>query len=552
MKPIGSGFVPDRSPEIEFEPELKLKLEVYHDSVTWTQDFEVLPDFRPLAFGVKGSVVYQTCKTTCIPGKVKFVLGVTSDEIEPPDSVDPYDEEVVAVAPAIVKARLQDKGLLVFLLTAIGAALASLLTPCVFPMVPITVGFFLKQNESKGGRPIVLAFVFSGAIIAAFVLIGVGIAAIFGATKPNELATNWILNLFLASIFFAFALNMLGLFEIRVPSWLLNITSTGEQTGGYVGVIFMALTFVLTSFSCTFPFVGSLIAVAAKGEYYWPVLGMLAFGATFSAPFFLLALMPGTLKSLPKSGGWLNSVKVVMGFVELGVALKYISIVDQQLYSVPWLFDFTNVMTLWAVLSVCTGLYLLGQFRLAHDSPAQGLSPLRVLLAVGFLSLGGLFGLGVTQPDRETWLINQLIAFAPARLTNEEFEQDFDKAVATASATNRPLFIDFTGVFCPNCRLMEVRMAQPKNHQRLQNFVQVQIYCDKVPKISDSAEAARLLERNIALEVQWFGDVTLPAYAVVTPDGKTILTSFLGLESRDGDFAKFLDEGLMKWKAMKR
>ena len=314
----------------------------------------------------------------------------------------------------------------------------------------------------------------------------------------------------------------------------------------------MALTFVLTSFSCTFAFVGSLLAAAAQGEYYWPVLGMLAFGTTFAAPFFLLALMPGTLKSLPKSGGWLNAVKVVMGFVELGVAVKYISIVDQQWNSIPWIFDFTNVMTLWGIVAVCTGLYLLGQFRLSHDSPVQGLSPVRVLLAIGFLTLAGLFGIGVTQPDRETWLVNQLIAFAPARVDQVEHEKDFERAVAAASAQNRPLFIDFTGVFCTNCRLMEIRMARPKNHRRLELFIQVQVYTDKVPNVDDKVEAARLLARNVSLQKNWFGDVTLPAYAVVTPDGKTVLSSFFGMEKRDGDFARFLDEGWIQWQSMRK
>ena len=554
LKPIGKGFVPDRPPEIKEvdEGKLKLRQEVYHKEVSWVQEFEVLPETSPRAFGVEGSITYQTCKDSCLPPrKESFTLGVTSDDMEPPTHIDFFQEPAAVEVEPKHGARPQDKGLFVFLITAVGAALVALLTPCVFPMVPITVSFFLKQNERQGGRPIVLATVFSAAIVISFVLIGVGIAAIFGATKPNELANNWILNLFLASIFFAFALNMLGLFEIQVPSWLVNFTATGEQTGGYVGVIFMALTFVLTSFSCTFAFVGSLLAAAAQGEYYWPVLGMLAFGTTFAAPFFVLALMPGTLKSLPKSGGWLNAVKVVMGFVELGVAVKYISIVDQQWFSVPWLFDFTNVMTLWAVISFCTGLYLLGQFRLSHDSPVQGLSPVRVLLAIAFLMLSGLFGIGLTQPDRETWFVNQLIAFAPARVDNVEFEKDFDKAVVTATAQNRPLFIDFTGVFCTNCRLMEIRMARPKNHRRLEQFVQAQIYTDRVPNIDDKEEATRLLARNVSLQENWFGDVTLPAYAVVTPDGKTVLSSFFGLEKRDGDFAKFLDEGWIKWQALK-
>ena len=552
MKPV-KGVVPNRPPEIKVEEELGLRQEVYHDEITWIQEFEVLPDARPRGYGVEATITYQTCEKVCIaPRNEAFVLGVTSDDIKPPASIEFFDEPK-AVQVKVKGTRPQDKGLFVFLLTAVGAALVALLTPCVFPMVPITVSFFLKQNESKRGKPIVLALVFSAAIIAAFVVIGVGIAAIFGATKPNELANNWILNLFLASIFFAFALNMLGLFEIQVPSWLLTFTSSGEQTGGFVGVVFMALTFVLTSFSCTFAFVGSLLAAAAQGEYYWPVLGMLAFGTTFAAPFFLLALMPGTLKSLPKSGGWLNAVKVVMGFVEVGVAVKYISIVDQQWNSIPWLFDFTNVMTLWAVLSVCTGLYLLGQFRLSHDSPVQGLSPVRVLLAIGFLMLGGLFAVGLIQPEREAWFVDQLVSFAPARLDNEDFENDFDAAVLNASAANpkKPLFIDFTGVFCTNCRLMEKRMAKPHNRSRLKRFLQVQLYTDKVPKISDDALAKRILTRNVSLQVDWFEDVTLPSYAVVTPDGKTILSSYKGMEEREGDFAKFLDEGWMKWQAVK-
>lgn len=549
LKAIGKEFVANPPPEIKNIPALKLQQEIHEKKVTWTQEFEVLPDARAFGYGVEGLVAYQVCNEgQCLPPrKEKFVLGVTSDDVEAPANVPSIDD---TEPQSVSHNRPQDKGLFIFILTAIGAGIVALLTPCVFPMVPITVSFFLKQNEAKGGRPIVLALVFSTAIVASFVVIGVGIAAIFGATKPNELANNWVLNLFLAVIFFAFALNMLGLFEIQVPSWLLSMTSTGEQTGGFVGVIFMALTFVLTSFSCTFAFVGSLLAAAAQGEYYWPVLGMLAFGATFAAPFFVLALMPGFLKSLPKSGGWLNSVKVVMGFVEAGVAVKYISIVDQIWNSVPWLFDFTNVMTFWAVLAICTGLYLLGQFRLSHDAPVQGLSPLRVLWAMAFLILGGLFVVGLTNPDRESWVMDQLVAFAPARLDNEEFELDLDRGIADATRKNQPLFIDFTGVNCVNCRLMEKRMAKPHNHRRLERLILVQLYTDTVPKIADANERKRILENNVKLQESWFGDVTLPAYAVVTPDGKTILAQYKGLEARTGDFAKFLDEGWDRWQSL--
>lgn len=546
MTPAAGDFKANREPELKVED--NLRLQIYHNEVTWIKEFELLPDAAPNAYGIEGTIKYQVCKDSCIPKSTKFSVGVTSDAITPPAQVEPVKE--ISAVEAKVE-RPQDKGLIVFVLTAVVAGFFALLTPCVFPMVPITVSFFLKQNESRGKRPILLAIVFSIAIVLSFVVIGVGIAAIFGATKPNELANNWILNLFLAGVFFAFALNMLGLFEIQMPSWLLSMTATGEQTGGYVGVIFMALTFVLTSFSCTFAFVGSLLAAAAKGEYYWPILGMLAFGTMFAAPFFLLALMPGALKSLPKSGGWLNVVKVVMGFVEVGVAVKYASVVDQQWNSVPWLFDYTNVMTLWAALSICTGLYLLGQFRMTHDTQVQGLSPIRVLLAVGFLVLGGLFGVGLAQPDREAWLVDQLISFAPARLNNEEVLFDFDEAVQRGTLDMKPLFVDFTGVFCVNCRLMEKRMAKPAVHHRLKQFVQAQLYTDKIPKEPDEAKAKRLLERNLSLQSDWFGDVTLPSYAVVTPDGKTILSTFHGLEKREGDFARFLDEGAQKWEMKK-
>jgi thiol:disulfide interchange protein DsbD len=175
-----------------------------------------------------------------------------------------------------------------------------------------------------------------------------------------------------------------------------------------------------------------------------------------------------------------------------------------------------------------------------------------VLLAVGFIVLGGLFAVGLAQPERESWLVDQLVAFAPARLNDEQFDLDFDDAVATASVTNdKPIFIDFTGVFCTNCRLMEKRMAEPENRRRLDNLILTKLYTDKVPEIQDQAKAKKLLERNVDLQIHWFGDVTLPSYAVVTPDGKTILSKYVGLEARTGEFAKFLDDGIKKWKAIR-
>lgn len=545
LKPLGEGFVADHKFEIE-QLEPGVNLEVHNDLVTWSRSFEVLPDTQPGQYSAEGKLIFQVCsKKTCLTARAAFELPRTGEvdaELNPPKPEDYIRSE------SAQHGRPQDKGLIPFLLLAFGWGFVSLLTPCVFPMVPITVSFFLKQSESQHSRPLLLALVYCLTIVATFSLIGVGVAALFGAGKMNALATGAVANLFIGVVFTAFALNMLGMFEMRVPSWVLNWSAQRESAGGYLGAVFMALTFTLTSFTCTFAFAGSVLVSAANGEYFWPLLGMAAFGLAFALPFFVLALLPGLMKKLPKSGGWMNSVKVVMGLIELGFAFKFFSIVDQQWNAVPVLFDFTNVMAVWAILSLVTGLYLLAVFQFDHDSPPKGLSVPRVLLATSFLTLSGLFAVGLMNPERESWLIDQLVSFAPARL-DDDFGLDFDVGVADATANKQPLFVDFTGVFCTNCRLMEKKMARPAIRKKLERYVGLKLYTDRVPGVSDEVEADRIKQRNIALQTEWFGDVTLPSYAVVTPDGKTILSRHNGLEQKEGEFAAFLDEGWKKWQA---
>ena len=548
LKPLGEGFVADHRFEFE-QPLPDVKLEVHNHLVTWSRSFEVMPDVAPGQYSAAGTITFQVCKTSCLPPKrVKFELphsGEVDAGLNPPRPEDYLRSE------AAKHGRPQDKGLIPFLLLALGWGFVSLLTPCVFPMVPITVSFFLKQSESQHSRPLLLALVYCLTIVATFSLIGVGVTALFGAGNTlNALATGAVANLFIGVVFTTFALNMLGMFEIRVPSGLLNWSAQGEAAGGYLGAVFMALTFTLTSFTCTFAFAGSVLVSAANGEYFWPLLGMAAFGLAFAMPFFVLALLPGLMRKLPKSGGWMNSVKVVMGLIELAFAFKFFSIVDQQWNAMPVLFDFTNVMAVWAILSLVTGLYLLSLFQFTHDTPPKGLSVPRVLLATSFITLSGLFAVGLMNPERESWLIEQLVAFAPARL-DDDFGLDFDVGVADATAQQRPLFIDFTGVFCTNCRLMELKMARPAIRKKLERYVGLKLYTDRVPGVSDAVESERLKQRNIDLQIKLVKDVTLPAYAVVTPDGKTILSSYFGLEQKDGEFAAFLDEGWKKWQALK-
>lgn len=577
LKPIGDGFQPDHPAEKEIQKELGLTLEVHHDHVTWSCDFEVLPDAELHKIGVGGRISYQTCKTRCIPSReVAFVLGVVpparGGRDGNPDVADlaaPGGVQPEVPPPPGIKLAKQDQGLFGFLITAIGFGFLSLLTPCVWPMIPITVSFFLKQSESDHHRPFTVALVFCGSIIATFTILGVGIAAIFGAAKLNALANNPWLNVFIGAVFVIFALNMLGLFEIRIPSGLLTFTANKEQAGGYLGAMFMALTFTLTSFTCTFAFAGSLLIAASQGQYYWPIIGMLAFGAAFASPFFLLAMVPSMLRRLPKSGGWMNSVKVVMGLIEIGAAVKFFSVADLVWSPQPVIFDFVFVMISWLVLSLTIALYLLGVFRLSHDVPAPGISVGRMLLVMLFIGLSFNLAVGLMAEQRGGgWIMDQIIAFAPPRFENDStpptdlptpvvahhgiwFTLDVDKAIVHATRKQRPMLFDFTGVNCVNCRLMEKKMPQPRNRERLDRLVLVQLYADKVPVISDAAEVKRLLKRNIDLQTEWFGDVSLPSYAVVAPDGKTILSTFTGLEQKEGEFADFLDEGWKKWEAMK-
>ena len=584
LKPLGNGFSADHEPEIE-KPLPDLTLEVHNERVTWTRELEVLPKTEPGQYGMSGTIAYQTCKNSCLPlREVQFSLGHVSATSTPqPEATDvtPPASKVVggpaAPQPANAKGpakRPQDRGLFAFLLTAVGFGFVSLLTPCVFPMVPITVSFFLKQSESAHHRPMFVAFVFCGSIVATFTILGVGIAAIFGAAQLNALANNPWLNVAIGTVFVVFAFNMLGMFEIRIPSELLTFTSNKEQAGGYIGAVFMALTFTLTSFTCTFAFAGTLLVAAAQGQFYWPIIGMMAFGAAFASPFFVLALVPSMLKKLPKSGGWMNAVKVVMGLVEIGAAVKFFSVADLAWNPQPMLFDFVFVMIAWLVLSLTIALYLLGVFRLSHDVAPPGISVGRMILVMAFLGLSCNLAVGLITNERGGgWIMDQIIAFAPPRFENEAavehgsapptdlpepflahhgiwFTLDVDKAIAHATKLNRPMLFDFTGVNCVNCRLMEKKLTQPQNRSRLEKFILVQLYADKVPTVSDPVEAKRLLKRNVGLQTEWFGDVTLPSYAVVTPDGKTILSRYFGLEQVDGEFAAFLDEGWKKWEAV--
>jgi thiol:disulfide interchange protein DsbD len=570
LEAIGDDFVPSAEPQVETHDEFVQR--VHYGEITWTRKY-VVSDTK---VAITGNVRFQLCReTTCLPPtKAAFEVTMTSgsESEKPPlvtDAGGPNRSESGQVTPAASGSSdkgLAKDGLVAFVLTAIGAGFVALLTPCVFPMIPVTVAFFLKQEEKKAGSSLKLAVVYCLSIIGAFTILGLLAAIVFGPTALTNLANNPWLNLGFAGLFLFFGIMLLGVFEIQIPYWLLSWSSSRESAGGMIGIVFMALTFTLVSFTCTFAFVGSLLVAATRGDYLWPVIGMLGFSTAFASPFFVLALFPKMLKRLPKSGGWMNDVKVVIGLVEIAAVVKFLSVSDIgfSVGQIPVYLTYDVFLWLWIAIGLITGIYLLGFFRKPKPafSAIRGISALAFLLFSGRL-IAGLYSTGL--PADPIW--NLVAAFAPpdveVRKTADlgyviahhklDFAMEFERAVSVATKDQQPLFLDFTGVNCVNCRQMERTVMIEENVvAAMKKMVRAQLYTDLVPGITDVELREKLLLLNQELQSELTGDVALPSYAVVSADGKKVLAYFSGLDSSGGEkFLEFLNAGLERWESMK-
>ena len=454
------------------------------------------------------------------PGTPAVVAG-QQDNAPPVAATDSTDAPAAAttaperpaeatVGPVGVPDDARAGGLLPFMLLAFGSGLVALLTPCVFPMIPMTVTFFTRSGGSRG-KSLRMAALYGLSIVLIYTVPGTLISALMGAEFANFLSTHWLPNVFFFLVFIFFALSFLGMFEIVLPSGLVNRMDARADKGGLMGVFFMAFTLVLVSFSCTGPIVGSLLVASAQGDLLWPALGFFAFSLAFALPFALFAFFPQWLSSLPLSGGWLNSVKVVLGFLELALAFKFLSVADQAYH---WnLLDREVYLALWVAIFGGLAFYLLGKLRLPHDSPLERLPVPRLVL--GLLTLAfviylvpGLFGaplrpLAGYLPPQST--LDFDLTATPTRGGNgvpaadrppncpppryADFLHlphglggyfDLEQALACARAQGKPVFVDFTGHGCVNCREMEARVwSDPRVLRRLQNdFVVVALYVD--------------------------------------------------------------------------
>src|SRR5262245_11250331 len=352
-----------------------------------------------------------------------------------------------------------------------GAGFIMLLTPCVFPMIPVTVSFFLKQGEKEHNSPLVLALIYSGTIIVVLT-----VAVLVLGNVITTLANNVWLNLAMGLLLVVFALSLFGMFELELPGFLTRYTSAHEGTG-YVGAFFMALTFTVNSFTCTGPFLGPLLTAVKelKMTRTQVFTSSLAYAVAFASPFFVLALFPRLLRSLPKSGGWLNAVKVVMGFLELALALKFFSIMDAGFFpGDPQLFNYETVLCTWIALAIACGFYLFGVFRLPHDSPVEHIGVPRLIMATVCLGLAVYMTpllwrkapLGALGNVLISWLPQDSATADPSPIPSSngntgaaaahlDWTRDYEKAWQQARAEKKLLFIDFTGTNCINCRFNE-------------------------------------------------------------------------------------------------
>lgn len=519
-------------------------------------------------YHITGTYRYQVCSDIdgkCIPFEEEFTLSQRDTDKN---------------AKAIPSSSDEDKSqsthpLFSILMTALLAGFVALLTPCVYPMIPITVSIFLKQSKTRR-EGIYKALVYGISIVIFFSLIGVIVSLIWGFAALNELSTHWLFNLIIFSVFILFALSFFGIFDLTLPSGLVNKIDRQADRGGVLGIFFMAITLVVVSFSCTFPIVGTaLISILSEGSVLEGTAAMFGFSLAFAIPFTGLAIFPSWLKTLPQSGNWLNSVKVVLGFLELALALKFLSVADLAYH---WgILDREIFIAFWIAIFGFLGLYLIGKIRLPGDNESHAIPVFRLLLAIPtfafvFSLIPGLWGsplksLSGFLPPMTTHNFNLLEIKSGGNTCEEPIHAnllkwphgldgyfDYDQALACAKQQGKPLFIDFTGHGCVNCREMEQRVwANPEVLSILsKDFVLVALYVDDrtvLPENKwyvssfDGKSKKTIGQQNADFQITKFNNNAQPFYVVLNTN-EELITAPKSYDLNIRHFINFLNQSL--------
>jgi len=586
-----TGFILDGKPYEVTKPEEALdeafgfKIKSFSNKAQFRQKITS----QSSSFIVTGLVNYMSCNnTTCSPPKdVEFSIKI-GDQVNVVKAVSNGSQNII---PETSKGG---KGLLKFFLLSLLAGFAGILTPCVFPMIPMTVAFFSRGSENRT-KSVVKALIFGVSIVLIYSLLGIIVSLTSaGAGFANTLSTHWIPNLLFFALFVLFAISFFGAFEIVLPNKWVSGADSRVDKGGMIAAFFMGLTTVIVSFSCTGPIVGALLVEAASGDVLRPTIGMLGFGLAFALPFTVFALFPSAMNKMPKSGGWLNSVKVVLGFIMLAFSLKFLMTID-SVYSFKIL-SRDIYLAIWIVIFTLMGLYLMGKIKFNHDSDLPYIGTFRLFLIIAVFSfvvylIPGLFGaplkgLSALLPSPETskfnltriMPVNTAQSSPPASsvlsselcstpLYDDIFDMppglqgyyDYEQGLKCAKEQGKPVLIDFKGHACANCKLMEAKVwSEPEILRRLRdNFVIIGLYVDDRTLLPETEWITSAIDGKIKktigkinedLEISKFKTNALPLYVITDHEGNP-LNKPMPTNMNIGEYKKWLDEGVKLFKA---
>ncbi len=588
------GNVEETNAIEEYDPNFEMILKFFDGTVVFKQKIKIL---SKETFNVTGYLEFMCCDDTkCLPPTdvdFKFKIEGTGDIVaeskpvtggEDQKAIEKQSEIIVIEAfdASPAEAESESDSMWIFFVIALLAGFAGALTPCVYPMIPMTVTFFMSSSKSKAGAKANALF-YGLSIIVIYTLIGVLVTVLFGSDSIKNISSNWITNIIFFLLFTAFAASFFGLFEIVLPSKLTNKSDKQVDKGGLIGTFFMALTLVLVSFSCTAPFIGGILVEASTGSIIKPVIGMFGFSLAFALPFTILAFFPSWLSKMPKSGGWLNSVKVVLGFVILALGMKFLLVPNQAL---GWGLTRELFIAIWIVLFTLMGFYLLGKIKFSHDSDVKYISVPRLLLIIATFTfvvylLPGMIGaplrtVSAFLPSESSFNLIEIISenkggggitsdyesvLCEDPKHGDQFKLphglhgyfDYEQGMRCAKELNKPVLIDFTGHGCVNCKVME-KSVWPDDEvlKRLrEDYIIIALYVDdrtELPKDEwitstvDGKVKKTIGKKNADFQVTRFNVNAQPYYVLQDTSGNVLIPPRAYDTDIEG-FIEFLDAG---------
>tara|TARA_A100001011_G_scaffold400779_1_gene518676 strand:- start:2710 stop:4665 length:1956 start_codon:yes stop_codon:yes gene_type:complete len=564
-----SVFYPVIQPKPKTKTDLSTNTDIfYHEGYTQLEQRAKLNQNIKLGeHNLSGEFIYQVCNDKmCIPKWENF-----NKKVYIQSNLDSSIVEFNNLTTNEPNKHNRDQSIISKFMLAFFAGLIAILTPCVFPMIPMTVAFFAKSSNDNYRDSIKAGIIYGLSIIIIFTVIGVLFSAVFGvADLANELATSATANIIFAFIFLVFAISFFGYFEITIPNKLLNRINKKADAGGLLGIFFMALTLVLVSFSCTAPIVGTVMIDAVSGNIVQPIIVMLGFSIAFAIPFSLFAIFPGWLERLPKSGGWLNSVKIVLGFLELALCIKFLSMPDQAYH---WgLLDRHVFLIIWISIFGAMGFYLLGFIKFKNDSKVMSFGYLRItFIIITFTFCGYMFsGLiggnvsalsGIIPPPKYTYTSGNCKDIKPKYSNKLHIPHNIDgyfsyeQALDCAEQLDKPIFIDFTGHACFNCRRMEENVWIDEKVKTMLNdlYIVVALYVDDRTLLNqeeiyvssfDGRLKKTLGKKNYDLQITEFGSNAQPFYVLLDYADKETLVEPKAYDTNIDNFIEFLELGI--------